>query len=1224
VVTRPVDRHLDSDELDALLSSHVPGDAGRLSEQEVREAQRHVEYCQDCDRKLQMHRSAQNLISQRTTGKPANGPNCPDESEWVKIAAGLVEEAEAKERMKHAAQCGHCGPLLKVAAETLSDETSPDEEAVLANLISGRSDWQAQMAETLKNEVRPRRVSQSPVAFWKTFLYGPRSAFAAAAAIVLIAAAGWIGVRLLRPASAEQLLAQAYTERRTIDVRIPGAKYAPLRVERSANGSSFDKPETLLKAEALISERLRENPSNTNWLGAKARADLLDGNYDDAIKTLQRALESTPDSPQLLTDLGSAYFLRAKSAGRPSDFGDAIESFGKSLARSPNDPIALFNRALACEQMFLYTQAIDDWQHYLRIDPQGEWSEEAKSRLATVQDKLRRQQAVRREPLLTPAEIAKAGSENVAVQEKIDERFEQYLHIAITDWLPQAFPERSSDASRDARIALLELSEIAQRRHADRWLADLLAGSTSGLFTPAANALAMSVQANDRGDYTEGQKAAHRSALLFAETTNSAGEIRAQAEEVYSDHLLWEGPRCLALLSRMSSLLNQSSYAWIQAQMSLEESNCANAVGDLGRYQSAITVGLSRAKKHNYVALNLRALGFQALSYGSAGDSDTAFAMTAEGLKLFWSGHADLMKGYNLYFNLESVVEGLHLPYFQVALLREATALIDEHPDVLQRAMAHRWYGNAAYLANLPQLAASEFSKASALFAASPQTPATARDYMDAEVWLAHAEIEQGDLEPAAARLQAIRSSLDRAPSFDPEIGFYTAQADIAMRRADSMAADSAVRSAVFLAEWALTSYRSDEDRRHWAEQTRSTYQEAVEWKVRQGDASAALELWEWYRGADLRAGEPLHNSSPTTPRIADPPDPRDAPALPHPTLVSDRSPLIHDETVVAYAVLPDGIAIWVYDDRGVFSHWVTTSSSQTKELVSSFERLCSDRTSDLVTLRATGRLLYNLLVAPVEKQLQPGRTVLFEPDDSLIGIPWDALVDGESHYLAERVAIVVAPDLYHAMRLRASTPITPSARTLVVSVSSAEQLTPLSDADNEAETVTDKFSSARWLRGSDATLTSIHHELLGATVFHFAGHAISSPLRNGLVLDEIDPNSGRSRLITAESFVRGGIGNLQLAVLSACHTGGQAQGGNTGTENLVDTLLRSGVPHVVASLWDVDSRETAELMKEFYSHLLDGYDTAHALRAARLKLASRLTSIHPYYWSAFELHGTA
>jgi hypothetical protein len=140
------------------------------------------------------------------------------------------------------------------------------------------------------------------------------------------------------------------------------------------------------------------------------------------------------------------------------------------------------------------------------------------------------------------------------------------------------------------------------------------------------------------------------------------------------------------------------------------------------------------------------------------------------------------------------------------------------------------------------------------LFAASPQTAATARDHMDAEVWLAQAEIRQGDLERAAARLRSIKPDLDSAPSFDPEIVFYSAQADIAMRRSDSAASESALRSAIFLAEWALNSFPSENDRREWADQTRGAYRDAVEWKLRQGEANSALELWEWYRGAELRA----------------------------------------------------------------------------------------------------------------------------------------------------------------------------------------------------------------------------------------------------------------------------------------------------------------------------------------------------------------------------------
>src|SRR5258708_15605435 len=234
----------------------------------------------------------------------------------------------------------------------------------------------------------------------------PVYAFAGIAVVVLVA---WIGLRTLRPPSAEQLLAQAYTERRTLEVRISGAKYAHMRVERSAGGSTLDKSSSLLKAEALISDKLSKNPSDPEWLQARARADLLDGNYESAIKSLQRALETQPDSPSLLTDLGSAYFMRAESANRPIDYGNAIESLGKALAKSPDDPVALFNRALACERMFLYTQAVEDWEHYLRIDPQGEWADEARHHLAAVQQKLKQHEKSQSKSLLSPADIANAG-----------------------------------------------------------------------------------------------------------------------------------------------------------------------------------------------------------------------------------------------------------------------------------------------------------------------------------------------------------------------------------------------------------------------------------------------------------------------------------------------------------------------------------------------------------------------------------------------------------------------------------------------------------------------------------------------------------------------------------------------------------------------------------------------------------------------------------------------
>ncbi len=1217
---RPRDRHLNSDELDALVRSQTPGVsvAGQLSEEAIRDAQRHVESCQDCDRKLQMHRSVQKAISWRASGNSAKGLNCSDQNDWIRIAAGLVGETEARERLKHAAQCEHCGPLLKAAAKTLSNETSPDEEAVVATLSSARADWQARMAQTLRDADRPRRVLASTPSLWKSFFRWPRPALAGAALFVLIAA-GWIGVRMLRPPSAQQLLAQAYTNRRTIEVRIPGAKYAPLRIERTSSSSNLDKPESLLKAEALIGEHLQKSPSDPSWLQFKARADLLDGNYDSAIESLERAIEIHPDSPDILTDLGSAYSVRAQSASRSIDDGKAVECLTQALAKSPDNPIALFNRALVFERLSLYTEAASDWEHYLHIDSEGDWANEARQRLSAVKQKIGERKGSLSEPLLTPQNIAKVQAGDPYTQGKIDERVEDYLRIAIADWAPKAFPDTPQKPSMEARSALLTLAAIAREKHEDLWLTDFLREPTTGPFGRAVKILADSLYANERGDYVAERDSAHEAALLFRLVGNTAGELRANAEEIYADQLLFEGRRCLTLLDGIANPINRRSYTWLEAQMNLEQSNCAIAllpVPNLEMYRDSIDKGLQEAKSYKYPALRLRALGFEVLSHASLGECATAFQLAHDGLTQFWAGHTDLMKGYNLYFNLETAAEELRLPGLQVALLNEAVTLIDAHPNPLIRAMAHTWYGKAAYLANMPQLASAQFAQASELLNLSPQTIATQKDEMDAEIYRANAEIRQGDVELAAQRLNTIRPILEKAPSFDPLIGFYSAQADIALLRANTPDTEASLRSAIYIAESALNSYRSEDERRKWAEQTRNAYRDAVEWKLRQGDGASALELWEWYRGADLRSSDSI---SSTQSALL---DPNDAPPLPTPNVVAGRLPLLRDETVVAFAAFQDGVAVWAYDDRGVYWRWIHEPLQHLHQLAFRFQRLCADPKSDINTVRTSARSLYDLLVAPVDDRLVSGRTITFEPDDVLSTIPWEALVDSESHYLAERGPIVTAPNLYRAMYLRQAAQINSDTKALIVSVPAPGQgFTRLDDAEYEAQSVAAAFWSASRLRDKDATIAGVRHEIRNAQIFHFAGHAVSSPERSGLVLAELDPEHKHSRLIEATSLGPRETSSLQLAVLSACNSNGEVDL-DSGTEPLATSLLHLGVPHVVASRWNVDSRATAELMKLFYGRLLVEGEVVNAMHSAQIVLASQPIWAHPYYWAAFELRG--
>src|SRR6266705_1622037 len=135
---RPVDKHIDNEELDALVAPSA--DTGQkphgLSADAVREAERHVESCGDCGRKVSNYRQLVNRSSDVVISEAAPpGAVCPKDkdADWHEVAAGLWPELKAKQLIMHAALCDHCGPLLR-AATSVDDDPTPQEEKLLAEL----------------------------------------------------------------------------------------------------------------------------------------------------------------------------------------------------------------------------------------------------------------------------------------------------------------------------------------------------------------------------------------------------------------------------------------------------------------------------------------------------------------------------------------------------------------------------------------------------------------------------------------------------------------------------------------------------------------------------------------------------------------------------------------------------------------------------------------------------------------------------------------------------------------------------------------------------------------------------------------------------------------------------------------------------------------------------------------------------------------------------------
>ena len=135
---RPFDKHIDNEELNALVSPSPEGGQQQhgLSADAVREAERHAKSCGDCSGRVSKYRQLVNRSSNVVVSEAARpGADCPNERDvdWHEVAAGLWPELKAKQLIMHAALCDHCGPLLR-AATSVDDDPTPQEEKLLDEL----------------------------------------------------------------------------------------------------------------------------------------------------------------------------------------------------------------------------------------------------------------------------------------------------------------------------------------------------------------------------------------------------------------------------------------------------------------------------------------------------------------------------------------------------------------------------------------------------------------------------------------------------------------------------------------------------------------------------------------------------------------------------------------------------------------------------------------------------------------------------------------------------------------------------------------------------------------------------------------------------------------------------------------------------------------------------------------------------------------------------------
>lgn len=1220
---RIIDGHLTDNEIEWLLASQAgAGKKPSSAPEDPEHVRKHLTGCAGCRQKVQLHetfmrrlRAVENPADQRRT------PECPPDEVWAQIAVGLATQPAAEGLLSHAAHCGHCGARLREATEDLAGDLKPEEQKLVASLASAQPAGRTRLAEKLSKASRPPArtipMSNRPVRTEVRM----RWAYASAAA-VLLGVAGWMLFAWQLAHSPGQLLASAYSEMRTLEPRIPQAQFGPMRLERGGpGGSRMNTPAALSEAEARISRGLNSNPDDPLWLALKARADLLDWNYESAIRSANRALEQSPDSVAALIDLATAHFERAEKEQRPLDYGTAVEFLGKALAKSPNEAVALFNRAIAYEKLSAYHEALADWEHYLTLDPKGGWADEARRRRDAVV-KLLREHDGRSPPRADASAFLEMASRNPAAAA---EEVEFYLNEAVTRWLPDAFS--GATGSGAARAALAALAKTLLSEHADQWLQDVLDAPPVPAFSATAASLARAVSANAEGNVAQGREEAAKAEDGFKRAGSAAGMFRAELERIHALDRSGQAQECMAEAEAVLPQLAGRRYPWLLVQLHLELAGCAGAVGQQDKQYRAMEKALLLAGPSGYRVLKLRTLGYAAAIESYKGDRPKAWGLDVEGLKMFWAASYPSMAAFQFYTQMAISAENARQWNLCVAMNREAVGAVSGSRNRVAELQARFELGKAATMAGALAEAGHAFDSADRLAVRLPADAAF--DFYRAECQIGRATVAMREDQPrqALARLAQARAGLAHTQNYLMISDYFEVLSEARERVGQDDEAESAARSRVAAAELALGSLRGERERQIWNREMAGSYCRMAETQWRQRhDPQGAMEILEWYRGASVRAGS-------GSPQPMDLVSLEARPMLPPLGEAREVTGALTRQTVLSYAVLPHGLAIWAADNRGISSQHLPVSADELRLLISRFRTYCSEPGSDAGKLRATARRLYDLLILPVERQLSRDRQLLIELDSTLSPIPMQALIDTDGEYLGAKFPISIFPGAAYLRRLRPAKRITSAERALVVgapalSGSWAATYPPLPEAAEEARAIAGKFRNPRVLTGQQASALAVARELSGAAVFHYAGHSISNAERVGLLLasDGLEAKApagdGGAPVLEASSFDSAVVRNCALAVLSACATEGVESDGAGDPESLVRAFLEAGVPQVMASRWNVDSSATAIFMNAFYDRLLEGQPAANAARAAAAHIRKQPDKAHPYYWAAFSVYG--
>jgi CHAT domain-containing protein len=284
---------------------------------------------------------------------------------------------------------------------------------------------------------------------------------------------------------------------------------------------------------------------------------------------------------------------------------------------------------------------------------------------------------------------------------------------------------------------------------------------------------------------------------------------------------------------------------------------------------------------------------------------------------------------------------------------------------------------------------------------------------------------------------------------------------------------------------------------------------------------------------------------------------------------------------------------------------------------------------------------LGSAILGGVAKRLPWGITdLILLPEDALHRVPFAALIVNRRR-IVERYSVHVAPSAAVALSLwgerRPPGPArmlafggarfpsdnvrdAPATRAYFAEFAPNGGLTALEASATEARDAARHWARSQALLGADASEANLKHlPLEQYRLLHLATHAQVDERAPGRSAIALAAGGGEDGFVTSADLGALRL-NADLVMLSGCSTALGVLVDGEGILGLTGPLLQAGAHSVVATLWPVNDRASADFVQRFYGFLARGSTAADALRLAQIDAIQR--GVPTRDWAPFVLTG--